>query len=164
MQVQDTSGWALTDTGSSRNLLSEDFFRSLPIQPKLAPAGSNQVDVGNEKLVKVIGWTLLKFEIADHSFYHILGVVKDLPVRFQIGTEILRSHSALLQYYPFGGNTLSLSEASCDACNDNLLVLSSAYSSQLTRQFNCPSPRFSKSVSCPDVGLTLAKFYSYYAG
>ena len=120
--------------------MSEDFFRSLPIQTKLTPAGSTQVVAGNGKSLNIVGWTILKFDIANRPFSHTVGVVKDLPVQFLIGGETLRPHAATLQYFPPGRNTLSFSEGPCTACNDNLPDLNALCSTQLIRQFKHQPP------------------------
>ena len=54
--LQDKSFWALVDTGSCRNLMSEKFYQSLPLEVPLTPPGSTVVVAGNGKSLHLRGW------------------------------------------------------------------------------------------------------------
>ena len=90
--VQNKNLWVLADTGSSRNLMSEKFWKQLPIPPKLSPSGSTVVVAGDGKILDLLGWIILNFDIAGQTVYHEVGVVKDLPLEFLMGGEVMKSH------------------------------------------------------------------------
>ena len=62
--IQNRNLWALADTGSCRNLMSENFWKALPIPVTLTPPGTNVVVAGDRKILDHLGSTILNFEIA----------------------------------------------------------------------------------------------------
>ena len=99
--------WALADTGSWRDLLSEKFYKSLPLQVPVSPPGSTVVVDGNGKALHLRGWGTFKFEIDRKNFFHEVGVVRNLTVDFLIGGEVMRLHAANLQFASKGRNSIT---------------------------------------------------------
>ena len=117
--IQNRNLWALADTGSCRNLMSEKFWKALPIPVILTPPGSTVVVAGDGKILDLLGWTIINFEIAGQTVYHEIGVVKDLPVEFLIGGELMKPHSCSLQYVTSGCNTFHLGSLTCPISPEN---------------------------------------------
>ena len=121
--IQDRNLWVLADTGSCRNLLSEKFFESLPISPRLAAPGATVVVAGDGKELDLLGWATVNFEIAGKMVYHEFGVVKDLPVDFLLGGEFMKPHACTLQYATTGRNRFQIGIDFCSSCNLNLVTI-----------------------------------------
>ena len=109
--VQDRDVLTLADTGSCRNLMSESFWKSLPVQGILAPPGSTVVVAGDGKNLDLLGWLLVKFTIGGRPLYHEVGIVHDLPLDFLLGGEFMVPHTCNLQYSPDALNTFTLGAA-----------------------------------------------------
>jgi len=119
VSLQDKNIWALADTGSCRNLVNEKFFRTLPIQATILPPGSTVVIAGDGKILDLIGWLILNFEVAGTTVYHEIGIVKDLPVDLLLGGELMKPHGCMLQYVTSGRNVFKLGNKTCATCKEN---------------------------------------------
>ena len=80
--------------------MSEKFWKALPIPVTLTPPGSTVVVAGDGIILDLLGWTILNFEIAGQTVYHEIGVVKDLPVEFLIGGELMKPHACTYNMLP----------------------------------------------------------------
>ena len=89
----------------------------------MAPPGSTVVVAGDGKILDLQGWTVLNFEIAGQTLYHEVGVVKDLPLEFLIGGELMKPHACTLQYATTGRNIFHLGTNSCIICIENYKFL-----------------------------------------
>ena len=49
------------------------------------PPGPTVVVAGDGKILDLLGWVILKFEINGQILYHEVGVVNHLPLEFMIG-------------------------------------------------------------------------------
>ena len=96
VHVQKEVLWALADTGSCRNLMSEAFWKSLNINVPLSPPGLTRVLAGDGLRVDLRGWALLVFNIGGHSVCHEVGVVRGLPLDLLVGGEFMAPHRCLL--------------------------------------------------------------------
>ena len=65
---------------------------------KMSPPGSTVVVAGDGKVLELLGYVILNFSIASQTVYHGVGIVKDLPVEFLIGGELMKPHGCTLQY------------------------------------------------------------------
>ena len=88
MISQGIARWGLADTGCSRYLISKRLSDSLPLKIRLIPPGST-VLAEIRKSVNPKGWGILKFEIGNKIFYHEVRRVKELPVDFAIGADLM---------------------------------------------------------------------------
>ena len=70
--------------------MSEKFWKTLPVPAKIQPPGSTVVVAGDGKILDLVGWAILNFEIAGHTVYHEVGIVKDLPLEFLVGGELMK--------------------------------------------------------------------------
>ena len=149
--VQDKCLTVFPDTGSIRNLVSENFCKSLSFEVHLTPAGATLVVAGNAKAVLLVGWGIFKFEIAEQTFYHEIVVVKDLPIDFLIGGEVMRSHAANIQFDQKDRNNISFCHASWSLCHENHRVLREMNSFGVLSNFGrrCPTHLHSLSISPP---------------
>ena len=129
--VQDREILTLADTGSCRNLMSKAFWMSLPAQDTLAPPGSTVVVAGDGKTLNLLGWSLVKFEIAGRPLYHEVGVVEDLPIDFLLGGEFMSPHTCNLQYSPTSRNTFTLGAGACAVCKRNHSLMHTGQSPML---------------------------------
>ena len=140
--VQDKNIWILADTGSCRNLISENFWNSLPLHSQLAPPGATIVVAGDGNVLQLVGWAILKLEILGKQLYHEVGIVKDLPVNFLLGGELMTPHACTLQYVPNARNTLTLGNVECTICKENKETLKDAQSPLLFTNFrHIPLPK-----------------------
>ena len=135
VQIQIRCLWALADTGSCRNLMTESLFNSLQVQPHFLTRTSLNVIVGNGATLEVLGWCILRFAIIDRIVFHQVGIVRGLPVDFIVGGEIMKPHGSLLAYTPSGRNEFDLGQASCEICVDNKKILQDEHSSQLSTKY-----------------------------
>ena len=104
LNVENRCVWALADTGSCRNLISEKCWLNLPIHPPIQPPGHTKVIAGNSKVLEVLGWVALRLEISTRTIYHECGIVRNLPVEFIVGGEFMKPHACTFQYVPNGRN------------------------------------------------------------
>ena len=93
------------------------------------------------------GWRIFKFEIAGKIFYHEIGIVKDLPVDFLIGGEVMRPHAANLQFLEKGKNTISFYNAFCSVCHENFRVLRESNSFHVLSPFGRRTPTLLNALS-----------------
>ena len=77
--------WALIDSGSSRNLLSEETYQSLAARPRMRSPGRVQILTGNETPVELLGFVTLIVHVTGIDLYHEFGVIRDFPLRAVIG-------------------------------------------------------------------------------
>ena len=56
-QIQNDWQYVLVDSGACRNLIAEDYWRTLTVQNELRPAGKEKVIAGNGAAMKVVGST-----------------------------------------------------------------------------------------------------------
>ena len=83
----------------------------------------------------LVGVCTLKLEVSNKVLYHDDTVVKDLPVDFIIGGEIMKAHISQLNYTLSGRNVLNLTSVSCNVCEMNKSLLECISSPLLTRTF-----------------------------
>ena len=121
--IQDKHIWALADTGSCRNLMSENFYKLLPVPSKIFPPGHTIVVAGDGKVLDLLGWALFNFEIGGKNLYHEVGIVRDLPVDFLLGRELRKPHGCSLQYSNLGRNVFELGNLKCFICESNYEIL-----------------------------------------
>ena len=98
IHVQNQTLWALADTGSCRNLMSEQFWNTLNLKTSLSPPGLRKVLAGDGLPLEIVGWITLIFRIGCNTVCHEVGVVKGLPVDFLIGGEFMYPHRCMLGY------------------------------------------------------------------
>ena len=94
--VQKEGIWGLADAGSCRNLMSEDFWKSLKLNVPLSPPGLTRVLAGDGLPLNLRGWVLVVFNIGGHYVCHEVGVVKGLPLDFLVGGEFMTAHKCIL--------------------------------------------------------------------
>ncbi len=70
VHVQNEALWALADTGSCRNLMSQAFWNSLHLNVPLTPPGLLRVLAGDGLPVDLRGWALVVFTIGGHTVCH----------------------------------------------------------------------------------------------
>ena len=143
-QIQDKLVWALADTGSTANLISNKFYNTLLIKPKIKPPGNIRIIAGNGQPLKLLGYITLCFAPAGVPVYHEVAVVEDLDLDFVIGSTFMRFHSVFLKYEPQGRQTFDINKISCETCIKNLEYLKSFNSKQLSPSFS--TPKFSASI------------------
>ena len=114
--IQNKRVWALIDSGSSRNLLSEETYKSLAARPRMRSPGRVQILTGDETPVELLGFVTLIVHVTGIDLYHEFGVIRDFPLRAVIGGELLRPHAACLAYGPTGENELTLRISECESC------------------------------------------------
>ena len=73
--IQNQTHWVLADSGSMRNLIDYDVFRSLLYQPQLFQRDI-QVFGGNGGLLDIRGFAVLPLMIGDTLIWHELAVVR----------------------------------------------------------------------------------------
>ena len=61
--VQDRTVWALIDSGTSRNLISQRDYEALHQAPTLRTPRTMMVEAGNIKEIPLLGWITLRFII-----------------------------------------------------------------------------------------------------
>ncbi|KAF0096477.1 MAG: hypothetical protein FD144_5878, partial [Rhodospirillaceae bacterium] len=148
INIQDRSLWALADTGSSRNLCSETLWNALPA---LQPPGPTRVLASNSKALDVLGWAVLRMEVAGRAVYHEVGVVRELPVDVIIGGEFMRPHECSLKYADTGRNGFCLGAAECEKCTRNRERLRLEGDAQLTTRFPRRGPSSPLVLAAPEV-------------
>ena len=84
VNIQNQCVWALADSGSCRNLITEKLWNLLPIHPQVEPPGHTIVIAGNGRMLEIMGWASLRLQIGGRVLYHDCGIVKDLPIDFII--------------------------------------------------------------------------------
>ena len=104
-------------------------MKQLRVPTILTPAGSTVVVAGDGKILDLQWLAVLNFEIAEQTLYHEVGVVKDLPLEFLIGGELMKSHDCTLTYSSMGRNILTLGKETCSCCKFNSNRLENANSS-----------------------------------
>ena len=129
--VQNKLVWALIDSGSSRNLLSEETYQSLAARPRMRSPRQVQILTGNETPVELIGFVTLIVHVTGIDLYHEFGVIRDFPLRAVIGGELLRPHAACLAYGPAGENELTLRISECESCLEARRVMQRGQDPQL---------------------------------
>ena len=124
LSIKNKTIWALADTGSCENVMSETFWLSLPNKPALRPPGDRVLLSAHGKTLQVLGWALMKFEINKVTLFHEIGIVKDVPLDLLIRGEVIRIHSCNIHYSHQGPNKFELCTPECATClrNKNLLA------------------------------------------
>ena len=95
--IQNQTHWILADSGSVRNLIDYDVFRSLPYQPQLIQRDI-QIFGGNGGPLDIRGFAVLPLMIGDTLIWHEFAVVRQLPLEVLIGADILQPHLCSLLY------------------------------------------------------------------
>ena len=145
--VQDRNQWALVDTGSCKNLISEGFFKKLPLPSHMAPPGHTVVVAGDGQKLELEGWVILKLEVTGRPLYHQFGIVKGLPVDILLGGELMRPHACTCQYNQQGRGIFSLGTDKCKLCEENLQILKAENSPALRTIFKKIGPPKIKTVA-----------------
>ena len=138
--LQDRNIWALADSGSCRNLVNSEFYKTLPIKMELFPPGLIAVVAGDGKDLELVGWTIIRLEFGSHSIYHEFGVVPELPVDVLFGGELMKPHSSTLKYSTTGRNTFELGAGVCSICVTNKNYLKNVKSPVISQSFQRGPP------------------------
>jgi len=123
VKLQGSKLRALGDTGSCRNLISYAVWDKLAYRPSLTPPGNTRIIAGNGEPLGLVGWILLKFEIAGQTVLHEVGVVQSLPVDFIVGGEFFFNHRCMLGYEDNFTNCLILRNKCCLLCKKNYKLM-----------------------------------------
>ena len=115
--VQNTPLWMLADSGSSRNLISENVFRRLAFQPPIRPPGDVRVIGGSGEALQLQGFAVLPVAFGSVLLWHEFGVVRDLPLEALVGGDIFIPHFCTLQYQPNGKKRLEFGIKNCAECD-----------------------------------------------
>ena len=113
--LQQKRVWALIDSGSSRNIMSEELYRTLIVRPVLQTSEENIV-AGNGKPIVLRGVAVFAVRLTTFWLFHEFGVVAELPLPAIIGGELMRKHAARITYQPRGEHLFELGNAVCDTC------------------------------------------------
>ena len=71
---------------------------------------------GDGKILDLLGWTILNFDFAVQTVYNEVEVVKDLPLEFLVGGELMKPHASTLQNATTGRNFFHLGTTACNVC------------------------------------------------
>ena len=113
--LQQKRVWALIDSGSSRNIMSEELYRTLIVRPTLQTSEENIV-AGNGQPIVLLVSPLFAVRLTNFWLFHEFGVVAELPLPAIIGGELMRKHAARITYQPQGEHLFELGNAVCDTC------------------------------------------------
>ncbi len=131
VHVQSEALWALADTGSCRNLMSEAFWKSLHLNVPFSPPGLTRVLAGDGLPVDLRGWAQVVFTIGGHTVCHEVSIVRGLPLDFLVGGEFMAPHRCLLGYGDRGQHSLKLRQKICEKCNYNFRILKQLHDPQV---------------------------------
>ena len=118
VQLRNHWTWALTDTGSNRNLMSLNYYKPLLHQSHLRSPQGFRVLAGNGQPLNLKGLATFVFAINGLWCYLDFVVVNWLPLDAVLNGELTRPHGARLYYNSDDRNSVEL-EPRCPACDIN---------------------------------------------
>ena len=116
--IQNQTHWVLADSGSVRNLIDYDVFRSLPYKPQLIQRDIQEFG-GNGGPLYIRGFAVIPLMIGDTLIWHEFAVVHQLPLEVLIGADILQPHLCSLLYLKNKQKDLRFGLQNCFECNYN---------------------------------------------
>src|SRR5205085_2360432 len=102
-------------TGAGKIYMQEAFYLQLPILLPLSPTDDTVIG-GNGGELLLTGKCPMRFTVVDQPVFHVVSVVRDLPVPFIIGCEIWRWHNSQLSYEPDGRTQVTRFKKTCATC------------------------------------------------
>ena len=166
--IENQTHWVLADSGSVRNLIDHDVFRSLPYQPQLIQRNI-QVFGGNDSPLDIRGFAVLQLMIGYTLIWHEIAVVRQVPLEVLIGSDILQPHLCTLLYLKNKEKDIRFGLQNCFECNYNRALPFDGAAAQLRYvdralndsrnqvqvddNFNRPLPIRSKLIRCRSTPL-----------
>ena len=97
LQVNNITTRTLIDSGAESTLLSKKLAEKLKLKI-MADDGSTIYVAANGQPLKIVGWTLLRFNIGKFEMTQKCVIIENLSTDFLLGTDTLVHYGMIINY------------------------------------------------------------------